>query len=326
VNVYVKRGTVTAGTATISWGSDYTVSVSTLALASKNTYICKANDGYLWLIAQNYMDDAPVVKHNLDVWKSNSADNVSGWTYSQRMLGGQGDSTGTLKGTIVPAGSNGHVWAIFTYSGHVKSKKYDGAWPANAQDIHSGTGTLRECTVTAPPSVVVDSKGVVHVVYGDSNESSGVAYTRVCYKSNLTDSVLFQTNPTYLDPTKPSTVKDVSPTISLETSTGDLYAFWIQTDTSMVGKILKGTKYSGGSWTSLTLDSESSYTKQYLTSIYSVSGASKICLLWTQNTTSPIAVMFDTIPEFGSALFPILFSALAVVLVAHAKLRRRKTE
>ena len=320
-NVKVKRGAVTPGTATISWGSDYDVPVSTLGMANKNSFICKANDGYLWLICQDYADDAPV-KYQLGVWKSNSTDDVSGWTFSADILSAAGEPSGTAKGTIVPAGSNGYVWAIFAYGGNVKSKKYDGAWPGSNQDILTATGTLKQNTQTAPPSAVVDSRGVVHVVYGDCTESGGVAYTRVLYTRNNTDAETYATA-TDLDSTKPSNVADISPTISLESSTGDLYAFWIQTDTSMVGKTIMGKKYSSGSWTSLTLDGESSYTKQHLTSVYSASGASRICFQWTQNTSSPIEVMFDKIPEFGNALVPAGLLIVAVVLLARRRSKRR---
>jgi len=231
---------------------------------------------------------------------------------------------GTAVGTIVPAGSNGYVWAIYAYAGNVKSKLYDGAWPANAQDILSATGTLKANTVSSPPSVVVSSLGVVHVVYGDCEESGGVAYTRVCYKRNNTGLETYQTNPTYLDSSKPSNVADISPTISLETSTDNLYAFWIQTDTSMVGKVVKGAEYSSSSWTSLSLDTESSYTKQYLTSIYSVSGALKICWQWTQNTSGTIQVKFDhIIPEFSEVAGPIVF-LIAMFGFYNYKLKSKK--
>ena len=171
--------------------------------------------------------------------------------------------------------------------------------------------------------MVVGSNQVVHVVYGDKTENGGYSKPKVYYTYNNTGATDWATA-TDLDSSLPSNLGDKYPTISIDTSTGDLYAFWIRTDSSSVPQTVMGkTKSGGGSWTSLSFGSQTSYTKHYLTSIYSASSESYICWLWTQNTTGTIEVFFDVIPEFDDIIVPVL-TMLAVFIVFLGRRRSRR--
>ena len=87
------------------------------------------------------------------------------------------------------------------------------------------------------------------------------------------------------------------------------------------GKVFS-KKREGGAWESISFGSQTSYSKHFLMSIYSVSGETGICWLWTQNTTGTIEVFFDIIPEFGDAVIPA-FMVLAVFVVILGGRHRR---
>jgi hypothetical protein len=165
---------------------------------------------------------------------------------------------------------------------------------------------------------------VVHVVYGNGRKKSGQSIPSIEYSHNDTGATTF-TTAVDLDSYISADVGDYYPTISLDTSTGNLYAFWIQSDTSYVGRNLTGRKCVSGSWSNLTFESQTTYAKQYLTSIYSVSGEFKICWQWTQNTTSPYHVLFDhVIPEFGDLTLPII--GFIVIFAVYRQRWRSKDE
>jgi hypothetical protein len=250
----------------------------------------------------------------LESWQSSSANDITAWTSRGDLLPSAQTQDDDVCGSIVPAGSGSDVWAIYAYDGEVYSNRYtSGSW-GSEQTIYSVTGTQEENTVTSPPSVVVDSSHVVHVVYGDTSEDGGLCKPKIWYTHNNTGAQTWIAS-TDLDPTKPSNVGNKYPTISVDDSTGDLYAFWMRTDTSNVPQTMMGkVKANGGSWTSISFDSQNSYTKQHLTSIYSVSSGSNICWLWTQNTSGTIEVFFDVIPEFGNLAIPII-SMMAMFMV-----------
>ena len=115
------------------------------------------------------------------------------------------------------------------------------------------------------------------------------------------------------------------PTISLDNSTGDLYAFWISLDDDSIDC----AKNVSGDWDLVTLEGQNSYEKQYLTSIYAVPGENHICWQWTQNTSGNIEVIFDVIPEFEDIMIPT-FAMMAIFFVdiwrRRAKTRTRETE
>jgi len=313
-HVYVQRGVVAPATHTINWaGTDRNPTVSTVAIGGKHAFICKDASGYLWILSTDCTVAAPAA-YDLSAVRSTAADSIVGWSLTGNMLVTD-DPSANVKGSIVPAGVGGQVWAVYTYSGNMASRKYDGAaWSAESTFFTATKSILS--TDNAPPSVLVDSKGVLHCVYGDDNEQpTGTSKPHIYYRYNQGSSWSVAlalsgivTNNGYK-----------WPTLSLDTSTGSLYAFWYD----MQANSIIGKKNVSGTWTTLTI-SQNVYVKQYLTSIYSVSGEQFICWQWTQNTTAPIQVVFDKLPEFSHVVVPIVFMMSLFVLIVGRTRRNRK--
>jgi hypothetical protein len=320
-DLWVINGTVNPGTHTIAWlpAGEQTLTVSAFNQASKYAYICKDASGYLWIMSSNKTTNSG--PWNLSVFKSVSQGNVTAWVHSDNMIAG-GYANAAVKGSIVPAGTGSQVWAIYTYGGNVACRKYTTSWSSQVL-IQTGSGTQNGPMLLAPPSVVVDSRKVVHVVYGSCNES-GTAKPHVMYAHNLTASTSF-TSGLDLDPTIPQDVGDISPTISLDSSTGNLFAFWIRTDASDIGRTIMGKKNVSSAWTSQSFASDTTTQKQYLTSIYSSSSETCISWQWTQNVTAgAIEVQFETkIPELPSVVMPVIFVVGVFMCVSRRKLRRK---
>lgn len=323
-SIYVQKGTLNSGSKTISWAaSDSTKAVSTQSVAGKNSYICRDTNGYLWMLVSDLVQTNPQVKYQIGAWKSDSTNDITSWTSTGTLLPSGGTQDSDICGSVVPAGTGSDVWAVYAYEGKVFSKKYSGSsWESNSQTVYSGSGTQSDNTINAPPSVVVDDDKVVHVIYGDNSEDAGVSKPKVFYTRNNTGATTWATA-TDLDSNKPSNVGDVYPTITVDTSTGDLYAFWMRTDTSAVPKTVMGKTYSGGSWASLSFGTQTSYTKHHLSSIYNISGGDLVCWQWTQNTSGTIEVMFDKIPEFQDMALPVLFM-IAMFAIISKRNRSRK--
>lgn len=318
--VYVQVGTVNAVAHTISWAaSDSGPKTSTVALAGKNTYISKDPKGYLWVLSSNC---SAVGAYRLTAFRSSAANNASSWVLSGQMMTGT-STTDNVKGSIVPAGSGSQVWGVYAYSGAVSARKYNGtAWqPQQVVFLQAGS---RANTDNSPPSVVVDGKGVVHVVYGTGRRVGGVTAPWIMYSHNNTGLTTFTTG-LNLDPLIALNVGDYYPTISLDNSTGNLYALWLRSDATLVPKTVIGRMNVSGTWSNITIQPQTNFTKQYLTSVYSISGGSMICWLWTQNTTAPSEVFFDgtPIPELGNLILPTIG---LIVIVAVCMQRSRSDE
>ncbi len=310
--VTVQRGVISTSTHSISWAaSDRTPNISTVANGSKQAYICKDAAGYLWILALNHSSTTPA-RYDLTAIRSNAIDSITTWSWSGTLTPPNINSD-TMKGSIVPAGTGSQVWAVYTYQGIMASRFYNGvSWSAQTS-FFVPTKNLG-ATDLAPPSVLVDSRGVIHCVYGDDNEQPvGTSKPHIYYTYNRGSG---WSTPLALSNTQAPNGFEW-PTISLDTSTGDVYAFWydIQTN-SIVGK-----RNVSGTWTSLSFV-QNTYSKQYLTSIYSAPAAQFICWQWTQNTTAPIQVVFDKIPEFGQVALPIFLTMM--VFFAFSVTFRRK--
>jgi hypothetical protein len=219
------------------------------------------------------------------------------------------DSTqSNIKGSILPAGSGSNMWAVYGYDGNVGARKYTGTWSSQTTIYTLGTGEDSSNTDNAPPCAVVDAHGVIHVVYGNGYIQT-VSKPRIYYAYNNG-----AWSASYRLDAAGSTIGNLYPTISLDSSTGNVYAFWIQTDTNGVGRTVMGKKNVTGTWSTLTLNPQTADSKQYLESIYSVSGETHICWQWTQNTSAPIQVIFDKIPEFSQVLIPVFFVLMVVAI------------
>jgi len=320
-DVYLQRGTVTPATSTIGWlGNDVQWNVSSFALGGKNAFISRDPAGYVWVLSSDKTTYSGNL-YDLAAFKSQSAVNINNRVAAGTM--GLADLNTNVKGSIVPAGGTGSdMWAVYAHSGYVSAKKYTGSWTATTPlDIWTPGGPdSLENTDNAPPSVVVNSKGVVYVVFGDSHTQGGTSKPHIGFTFNSTSTSWNGTAPdyfAYLSGTA-NTAGYRYPTISLDSSTGNLFAFWINM-TADNGIDCK-KKPAGLGWSTFSLGSQRTDTKQYLTSIYSVSGETLICWQWTQNTTG-IQVMFDKIPEFHASVLPII-CMMTMIFVCAAAARR----
>jgi len=226
------------------------------------------------------------------------------------MLSSDTDSSNT-KGSVLPAGSGSDVWVVYNYDMTVAARKCtSGSW-GSQEAIYTATGTLNFID-TAPASALVDEDGVLHVVYGDGTTSGSNQRPHIRYSYRNSAGWASSVR---LDSTADS-VGQRYPTISLDASTGNVYAMWIQRDNNNV--LCK--KNVSGTWSFVSIDDQTTYSKQHLTSVYSVIGEGAICWQWTQNSTSPYHVIFDKIPEFSDAVLPVLF-----VLTIFVAVQRRRS-
>ena len=312
-NVYLQRGSVNPGAHTITWaGSDSTLSVSSVSVGGKNAFICRDASEYLWILSSRQTGSDPD-KFDLVAYISDETDSISsGWTEDTTMLSPD-SGNGDLKGSILPAGSGSDVWVVYNRDSYVDARKRtSGSW-GDVENVYTDTGSL-EFINTAPASAVIDANGVVHVVYGDATKSGQTEYPQIQYKYRSSSG---WSSAEELD-ADDTTVGHRYPTISLETSTGNLYALWVSLDDNNIDC----KKNESGSWSFVTLGGQNSNAKLNLTSIYSVSGESQICWQWTQNTTGDVEVIFDVIPEFQELLVPILI-IIAIFIVGIRKRRNR---
>jgi hypothetical protein len=303
-SVSIQVGTVDAKAHTISWAaSDSGLKTSSFALSGKNTYICKDSNGYLWVLSSNCTQATPAA-YQLSAFRSSEVNSTNSWVFTGQMLTAT-SAADNVKGSIVPAGSGSDVWAVYGYAGNVAARKYDGIWLAS-QMVYTQAGSKAN-TDNSPPSVVVDRNGVVHVVYGTGRRTGQTSTPTIEYSHNNTGLTTF-TGGMSLDPLITTGIGDYYPTISLETSTGELYVLWLQSDTTFAPKTVMGSKFVSGTWSTMTIEHQTTFTKQHMTSIFYVSGTLKICWQWTQNTTAPTEVYCDgtMIPEFGGLMLPVL--------------------
>jgi predicted RNA-binding Zn-ribbon protein involved in translation (DUF1610 family) len=321
--VYVQVGTVDAAAHSISWATiDYGPKTSAVALGGKNTYICKDTNGYLWVLSSNC---TALGAYQLSAFRSSAVNNASSWVFTGQMLTAS-STLDNVKGSIVPAGLGSNVWAIYAYNGNVGARKYTVSWSAQSTIFPTTGGSSRANTDNSPPSVVVDGKGVVHVVFGNGYRWAGISIPRTLYSHNNTGLTTFSPN-LDLDPLEPLNVGNYYPTISLDASTNDLHVFWLRSvsTTTFAPITVMGSKCVSGTWSYITIDQQTNFTKQYLTSIYSVSSEDKICWQWTQNLTAPIEVLYDNIPipEFSHLAMPIIGS-IAIFAVYRQRSRDKQ--
>ncbi len=322
-NVPVQAGSVDPAGHTISWlASDSNASVSRLPLAGKNTFISKDASGFLWILSSNLTQVNPQRVLQLSAFRSAVANDTTAWKFSGNMLE-INYGFDNLKGSIVPAGKGGDVWAVYGFAGGVYSRKCQLTWQAQ-QTIYLPAGS-KASTDNSPPSVVVDGKGVVHVVYGTGRRAGQLSIPMIEYAHNLSGLMTF-TPGVSLDPLLPVGVGDYYPTISIEASTGDLYALWLRGDSTLVPRTVMCSVFASGTWSSIVLPPQTAFPKFFLTSIYIAPGPLTVCWQWTENDTIPIEVMFDgtMIPEFGDLLVPIV--GFAAIFVSCRRTSRRRRE
>lgn len=309
-NVYVQGGTVTPSTHTISWAvTDSLAAVSTISMGGKHTFICEDTLGYLWIMSTNCTSATPT--YGLTVIESKLVGKLNNWQWSGAMLA-TSVSSASVKGSVVPAGTGSDVWAVYTYNGNMASRKYtSGTWSSETVFF---AAAKTASTDIAPPSIVVDTNGVLHCVYGDDHEQPvGSSKPHIYYRYNTGSGW----SAALLLSSGVNTNGYKWPTISLDTSTGTVYVFWYDMQTNAI----VGEKNVSGTWTALSFV-QNTYAKQYLSSIYSAPNEPAICWQWTQNTTAPIQVVFDKIPEFSHVTLPVMLTLL--LFVAYEGTARKK--
>jgi predicted amidophosphoribosyltransferase len=309
---YVINGTVTTGpTPQITWDTEETLTVSTsYNTASKNTFICMNATGTLWALSSSRVHNTNQQFH-LKVFSSTISYNNSLWSDATNLLSSPSSSE-EIRGVIVPAkmGSVEDVWVIVSNLGEVRKMAYDGSGWTQGTTVLYPEGESTDNTLYAPASAVVDGDGVLHVVYGTGDVYGSwqghVMYTNYDGEDWSTAEEL----------ASGATYGNRFPTISLDAGTGNLFAMWIQNAATDVLQVKKRVETS---WSSVTIDSNA-YDKNYLTSIYSAPSESTVCMLWTQNTTADIEVIFEEIPEFKDVMVPILM----IMAIFYIGMRRRR--
>jgi len=319
-DVFLQRGVVDPALKTITWAAgDSTLQASLNSMAGKNTFVSKDASGHIWVLSCNMTSATPPVRYDLSAFRGSSPDSLASWTYSGNMLT-QDSNQDTIKGVVVPAGSGNSVWVVYAYTGTVAARKYTGIWSAQS-DIYVVGGTENpECTINSPPSAVVDANGVIHVIYGNGHQQTGVSkpFIYYVYNSGSAWSVPYR-----LDEVQ-NTLGNMYPTISLDASTGSVYAFWVQTDNAATPLTITCKRNVSGTWQSVTLPAQTANPKYYLTSIYSAPADCFICWQWTQNSSAPIQIIFDKIPEFDTVLVPAFLLMVFVVAIAGRSRRRSR--
>jgi hypothetical protein len=295
-NVYVKRGTI-SGT-TITWGTESTVTISPAGanLANKVAFISQDDMGYLWIVSNNKPINAPN-NYNIAAVRSSNVDDVSSWGTRTDLLSSN-SNINYLYAIILPLSSQ-DMYAMWYRDGNIEGKAYDGSttsWDSSATSIGNTTSGVTNKTISA----VVDSSDSIHLVY--ANETGRVNYTK--YTSSWS-------SPTVLD----SDTNNEYVTITIDSSTDDLFAFWVSSNYQ-----IEGQQYTT-SWSAISGIETNTNEKDWLTSVYNVSSRADVCSEWTQGTSSPYDVRFEIIPEFSDLLAPII-GVFALVVT----LRRRRSD
>jgi hypothetical protein len=284
-DVYVRKGTVSE--TSIEWGTQSTADIGNKNVGNKVAFISQDSSGYLWIVSSQ--KEASPSSFNCAAVRSTNTDDVSSWgTYTNLMNVNIADHS--IYPIILPL-SGGDMYAIWYNGtgGKIEGKKYaSGSWSGTVDSIAT-TSTL---VSTKTPSAVVDSSYNIHLIYSDSN--GDINYTK--YTTSWSAATELDGND-----------DNLYPTISLDTSNNDLYAFWINSSNQIHCK-----KWGGSSWTAITLDTDTT-SKNYITSIYNYSSASQICWEWGEGTSTPWDVNFDRIPEFPSIAVPIVVTVVIFI-------------
>ncbi|UCD93010.1 MAG: hypothetical protein JSV43_03625 [Methanobacteriota archaeon] len=281
--VYVKSGTVTGNS--ISWGTEYSVSVSSGNVDSKVTSIAVAYEGYVWLASEIYNNTG----YNIIVTRSDSPEDLS--SFGSRTPLYDTDQANRFGPIIVPLSGN-NMYCVYNTNGNIYGNKFtdsDSTW-STAVTIASD-GKDRDA---GGPSIVADPSDSVHLLYADT---SG----RIKYSEYTTSWSAVTT----LDDASDNSF----PTISLVPS-DDLYGFWINGSWQISGQFsLDG----GSSWKWINLITADTDNKWNLTSVYSYTYDWGIAWVWDESRGQN--VYFERIPEFELILVPIATAILVPILL-----------
>ncbi|MFQ6107093.1 MAG: hypothetical protein ACE5QF_05855 [Thermoplasmata archaeon] len=284
--VIVRKGTI-SGTS-ISWGSEYTVTVSGTSLGDKVAFISRSSTGYIWIVSS-----CQETNYNVAGVRSTNTDDVSSWG-TRTVLRTNGDVTNNYVFPQILPLLGGDMYAVWYADGNIEGRGYDAgtsSWDGSETSIATTAGSKDKMG----PSVVADSSQTLHLVYSDSN-----GYIQYKYK---------ETSGSWTDGSSdPETSNQYNfyPTLSLLTTNDNLYAFYVR------GNQLYCKVWDGSSWSEVTLTTDTN-TKSHLTSTYSGSSVGKLPWVWRQETLD-YEIATERIPEFDQVLVPVLLVLLVPTL------------
>lgn len=299
--VLVRNGTVSPSLKTITWGQEYSVTMSPLGLVTKAAFICRVADGRLWIVTETQEGGA---QYNVAARRSTNPDDISTWD-ARTILRGSPVSSSWVFPIILPLSNNQNdadAYTLWYADGNIEGKKWEnstGLW-----------GTQESIAITTSgsdykgPSAVVDSNGVVHAIY--SNQTGRISYT---YRLSTG---AWQSG----TPVEGAQSGNEYPTITIMTATDpeSLYSFYIRNNQIYCNY----TTIGSGSWISLVLTTNTD-TKTNLTSIYSASATSYVSWEWLNITGSNFNVNFERIPEFQDMLLPLTSALLIPIIIRWRK-------
>jgi len=242
--------------------------------------------------------------------KSSAANDPSSWEATTYDLSSTSNTDANVYGVISSLGSQ-NMYCVWIRGTTIEGKKWTqgSGWDVSATSIDTGvTGLSKDM------SAVVDTTNYdIHLLYIDDETTDQVSYKRWDSGTASWDS-----SPVNLD----ASDTNAYVTLSLDSSTGDLYALWIDTSNSYI--YYRTCDVSGassecsasGDWAS-ELSWQTTGTNAWVTSNYSGNGM--IFAQWTGGTGSPYSVMWDyvIIPEK-------IWLFLALGLIIPGLLRRKK--
>ncbi|MFQ6059776.1 MAG: hypothetical protein ACE5KV_00565, partial [Thermoplasmata archaeon] len=290
--VYTRRGSVSGNS--ISWGTEYSVSMSDAAGAKRVASIAVSTEGYVWIASEVYNDTG----WNVNVTRSQSPESLSSFGTRTPLV--PTDRSERIGPVIVPLSGN-DMYCVYNINGDIYGNKYDGtgeSWASEETVATDGLGREK-----GGPSIVVDGSQNIHLVY--ANDAGKVKYTK--YTTSWGAATILDE-----DTTK------YYPTISL-LNPDDLYALWVNVSGSSYQISGKHSTNGGSSWSWFELISPDTDYKGNLTSIYSYPEDWGICWMWDENKDDK-DFYFERIPEYELVIVPVLI-AVAIPVVLRKKRR-----
>lgn len=209
------------------------------------------------------------------VSRSSSGNSPASWVLPSNLDSG----TTANKYGLVSRLASGDVYALWSDNTSLEGKKFVGTgttgWDVSPTSIATvATG------LTKNMSALSDSSGNVHLVYLDS--SGQVKYQK--YTSSWQSAVTLDSNS-----------DNVYSSISLNSSSADLYTFWVRSNHIYYKKSV--SPYASGNWDASATDWQTSGTNTNISAITSYSGLPS--LIFTETSGSPESVRWDQVA--GSA-------------------------
>lgn len=276
-SVTVANGTI-SGT-TIDWSTPVAVEVSGLNEDHKVAYITVNSSGHVWIAATTKNASNG---YNINVTHTNSPGDISSWDTPQIMR--SSDVSNEYIYPIVLPFNSTDMYVVWYADGYIEGREHNSTGWRSVDSIDvTSSGTSDK-----GPSAVADD-GNIHLVYiNGSGYANYSKYTGSWSTDNLDSSDTGR-----------------SPTITLESSSSDLYVLWINSSNQIVGN---HSTDGGASWNTMTGITTDTDVKGNLTSIYSCNLND---IAWEFDSSTQIK--FEPIPEFTDMIVPIASIAVLVL-------------